>query len=200
MKKIRRLPLIIILSMLSITACLQKSETKATPTKNKQVSIESAPVLEVIAVFGESDGDSVELISLDHKMRYRMIVSIPNLGDNYISLNVGDRVRVAGEYSKRNPTHIFSIQTIKSVSNPDKKQCESTQGNLWQPQGKAQIPACISTYSDGGKPCTASSQCQGECIVTHPEKPAICAQTSSQFGCRATVENFKQHGGIMCVD
>lgn len=195
------LPLIIVLSLLSVTACLPKNETEATTTaKSREVSIENAPTLEVIGVFGESDGDSVELISLDHKMRYRMIVSIPNLGDNYISLNAGDRVRVAGEYSERNSTQIFSIKTIVKVPNPDKEKCESTQGNLWQPQGMAQIPACISTYSDGGKSCTSSSQCQGECIVTNSEKPAVCAQTSSKFGCRATIEDFKQHGGIMCAD
>lgn len=176
------------------------STTIATSNQISAENLDDFPVLEVIGVYGEKDGDSVSLISLNHKMRYRTIVSIPNLGEGYISLKVGDRVIIAGEYAESYPVQIFSISNIQKLANPDKTACEATKGQVWKPQGKAQIPACISTYSDGGKPCKSSSDCQGKCIVTSPERPATCASSSSRFGCGSSVEEFNKHGGILCVD
>lgn len=162
--------------------------------------LDDFPVLEVIGVFGEKDGDSVSLISLDNKMRYRTIISIPNLGEGYISLKVGDRVKIAGVYAESHPVQILSISNFQKVANPDKEACEATKGQVWKPQGKAQIPACISTYSDAGKPCESSSDCQGRCMVTSPKRPAACASSSSRFGCGSSIEEFNKHGGIICVD
>lgn len=86
------------------------------------------------------------------------------------------------------------------IVNADKEKCEATKGNVWKPQGKAQIPACISTYSDAGKPCESSSDCQGKCMVTSAESSAVCASSSSRFGCGSSIEEFKKHGGILCID
>lgn len=176
------------------------STTTTASNKTSTDSFDDLPVLEVIGVFSEKDGDSVGLISLDNIMRYRTIVSIPNLGEGYISLKVGDRVKIAGEYAESHPVQILSISNIQKVANTHKEACEAIKGQVWGPQGKAQIPACISTYSDAGKPCKSSSDCQGRCMVTSPKRPAACASSSSRFGCGSSIEEFNKHGGIICVD
>lgn len=192
-------------AILTLSACQisqNTSQVQTEPSINTQKSADSEDlqILEVIGVFGESDGDSVSLISLDRSQRYTTIMSIPNLGNNYVSLQVGDRVQIAGQYTRSNPPQIFNISSIKKVANPDKAKCEAKQGNVWKPQGKAQIPACISTYSDAGKPCSASTECQGDCMVKDPKQPAVCASSSSRFGCGSSIEEFNKHGGILCID
>lgn len=133
-------------------------------------------------------------------MRFTTIISIPNLGDNYVELAVGDRVKIAGDYAESDPVQIINISHISKVANPDKQACEATAGNVWRPEGMAQIPTCISTYSDAGKQCDSSDDCQGSCMVTSPDEPAVCAADSSPFGCGSSIEDFNKHGGIMCVD
>ena len=42
-----------------------------------------------------------------------MIVSIPNLGKDYVRLKVGDKVKVEGEYIDSFPTQIFAKKIHK---------------------------------------------------------------------------------------
>lgn len=91
---------------------------------------------------------------------------------------------------------IFFGCSLKS----EKEKCEAIKGNVWIPQGKAQILTCVKTFSDVGKACTSSNECQGECIVTEAGKPAVCAKDDSKFGCRSSIEDFKKYGGILCAD
>lgn len=196
----------IVLSLLfGLVACTtgqhdsQTATNNSTDTSASTANINSFETLEVIGVYGESDGDSVELISLDGNMKYTTIVSIPNLGNQYISLAKGDRVKIAGEYAESYPVQIFNITEIVRVANPDKRNCEAN-GNIWRPEGKAQIPTCVVQYSDGGKICTSSADCEGECKVTDENKPAQCASNNSHFGCGSSIEYFNKHGGILCVD
>lgn len=160
--------------------------------------VKTPPTLEVIGVFRDKGIDSVSLIPVEktenNRFRHLQTTLDPQ---KYGTLSVGDRVQINGVYRDN---VIRKIHGITHVANPDKARCEATTGNQWRPQGMAQIPACIATYTDGGKACTTSTQCQGDCIVTDPKKSAVCAANSSRFGCRATIENFNKHGGIMCVD
>lgn len=68
--------------------------------------------LTVTKVIGEKDGETIHLRDKENKA-YKMIVSIPNLGDNYISLKVGDRVKVEGEYIDSFPTQILAKKIYK---------------------------------------------------------------------------------------
>ena len=78
----------------------------------EKASLENLPELTVIKVIGEKDGETIYL--RDGKKRaYNMIVSIPNLGKNYISLKVGDKVKVEGEYIDSFPTQIFAKKIHK---------------------------------------------------------------------------------------
>lgn len=40
-------------------------------------------------------------------------ISIPNLGDNYVRLNIGDKVKIAGEYAESDPVQIFAKRILK---------------------------------------------------------------------------------------
>lgn len=40
-------------------------------------------------------------------------ISIPNLEDNYIRLDVGDKVKIAGEYAESDPVQIFAKRILK---------------------------------------------------------------------------------------
>lgn len=176
---------------LLLTAC-QNQTVKSTADN-------TAPTLEVIGVFRDKGLDSVSFIPVNRAenqpLRHLHTTLNPQ---KHGALTVGERVKISGVYSDDH--QIRKIRDITHVENPDKAQCEATAGNVWKPQGMAQIPACIATYTDSGKACTASTQCQGDCIVTEFDKPAVCAASSSRFGCRSTIEDFQQHGGIMCVD
>ncbi|MCT4617582.1 MAG: hypothetical protein N4A38_05240 [Candidatus Gracilibacteria bacterium] len=85
-------------------------------------------------------------------------------------------------------------------NNNSEVECEKN-GGKWEPQGKAQIEACVMHYEDGGKKCNNSSECSGDCIVTKIDDTAgKCAMTDSSFGCHQTIEKFRAGEGILCVD
>ena len=62
-----------------------------------------------------------------------------------------------------------------------------TQGGQWVPLGLSQIPGCLLTMHDGGKPCTSSSQCENKCeAVTQPlplDAPVVgqCSRYNTPF-------------------
>jgi hypothetical protein len=74
--------------------------------------LKNLPELTVIKVKNEKDGETIHLIDSENKT-YNMIVSIPNLGKNYISLKVGDKVKVEGKYFDSFPTQIFVKKIYK---------------------------------------------------------------------------------------
>ncbi|WP_204335990.1 hypothetical protein [Leptobacterium flavescens] len=71
-------------------------------------------VLTVNKISFGKDGYTAEL-SNDEGVTFRMTVSIPNLEDKYKKLNVGDKVKVKGDYEGENPTVITpeSIMVIE---------------------------------------------------------------------------------------
>lgn len=84
--------------------------------------------------------------------------------------------------------------------------CAARGGKLL-PQGRMQSLQCVVSYSDGGKRCTDSDQCEGSCripdVANAPAAGAAavgqCQPTSSGFGCYTTVEDGKAEATI-CVD
>lgn len=158
----------------------------------------TSPILEVIGVYHDDKTgiDGIMLMEVEKGRRLERFHTKLN-PQKHGSLAVGDRAQITGNYQER---EIRNIKKITRLANPDKARCEATQGSHWKPQGMAQIPACITTYTDAGKSCTASDQCQGDCIVSNTEKSAVCATTSSPFGCRATIEDFRKNKGVMCMD
>lgn len=156
-----------------------------------------SPILEIVNIQRTKEQAVVNLVPIDTSkgLKHFYIKINPK---KYGHLAVGDRIRInGGNYKQQEISH---IRKLIRVANPDKKKCEAIEGNHWQPQGIAQVPTCITTYTDAGKDCTASNQCQGNCIVSQLGKSAVCAKNNSQFGCHATIENFRKNARIRCID
>ena len=54
--------------------------------------------------------------------KYTMVVSIPNLGEKYVDLKIGDKIQVEGEYAESYPIQIFakSIHILESSKEESK--------------------------------------------------------------------------------
>lgn len=91
---------------------------------------------------------------------------------------------------------------VCSFANEEEKRqdCVDAGGN-WEAVGKMGLPDCIYSYADAGKKCSASSECEGNCIVTEVDgSDPQCAENSDIFGCHSSIEEFEETGAIMCVD
>ena len=82
-----------------------------------------------------------------------------------------------------------------------------SQGGDWAPICRLQRPACVVKFSDAGKACTDSDQCQGVCYA-NPAGGAsqagkvvtgACSNNSNPCGCNARVEDGVA-SPILCVD
>ena len=73
----------------------------------ESTALKGLPELIVTEVKGEKDGETIHLRDNENRA-YTMIVSIPNLEENYVSLEVGDKIKVEGEYIDSFPTQIFA--------------------------------------------------------------------------------------------
>jgi len=77
------------------------------------------------------------------------------------------------------------------------------QGGQMQQVGRAQTWQCILQYSDAGKACTDSGQCQGHCLSQDlgENAPAKgqCAADSNRFGCRSVLTNGVA-SPTLCID
>lgn len=164
----------------------------------EKVTQSQPPVLEVIHTSHQNEMVHAVLVDIDNPRFNRLTASINP--KQYGVIQQGDRLKIMGIYAESQPVQILNIRRIQRVPNPDKDRCEASKGNRWIPQGMAQLPACVTTYTDGGTTCTSSKQCQGKCLVTGSDTPAYCAKTNSPFGCSATIEAFQAGKGIMCVD
>ena len=89
----------------------------------------------------------------------------------------------------------------------DVEACEANGGEV-RPDGMLGLPRCITPYSDAGKVCSGSSDCEGNCIgddrVTDYNAPpgeqkGICEADDSPFGCYAFIENGTVDHTI-CID
>lgn len=93
----------------------------------------------------------------------------------------------------------------------DGVQCRA-KGGTFEYQGFSLAPVCTTPLSDGGKPCSSSSECEGKCIVdldrrgidyrTLPKGTAVAGQCTAQaphFGCYVPVHEGRALQA-MCAD
>ena len=83
------------------------------------------------------------------------------------------------------------------------KQCVALGGTLQQ-AGRMGRYACYAQYADGGKTCSDSSECDGDCRAigdaqTGQAAKGQCTPDNVPFGCYAEVENGVV-GPYLCVD
>lgn len=93
----------------------------------------------------------------------------------------------------------------KWTCNPEsRKKCES-QGGMWVALGRRGLGSCARIATDGGKPCTDSSQCELGCTYRGGPRQAdgsvvgVCASLDREAGCRTNVQNGKVASAV-CVD
>ena len=81
-----------------------------------KLSNSNLPILTVTNIENGKDGYTAHLED-GKNGKYTMVVSIPNLGDKYVDLKVGDKIQAEGEYAERYPVQIFakSIRVVKST-------------------------------------------------------------------------------------
>lgn len=79
-------------------------------------------------------------------------------------------------------------------------------GGTYTKQGRLQAYRCVMQFSDAGKSCSDSSECQGSCLSSDtdiaagtPNSVGTCAATDSPFGCRQIIEGGISKGTV-CVD
>lgn len=97
--------------------------------------------------------------------------------------------------------------TNNSLKSPENlaKECLAKGGTYTQ-QGRLQMYRCVMNFSDAGKSCSDSSECQGSCLSSDTDIAAgtsnltgTCAATDSPFGCRQIIEGGVSKG-TLCVD
>ncbi len=76
--------------------------------------------------------------------------------------------------------------------------CEAA-GDRWTKAGLSQSFMCIHDYSDGGKSCQSSEECEGDCIAEN-DGTAYCDDSNSPFGCYRTIEDYNADVPVRCVD
>ncbi|NQU79759.1 hypothetical protein HQ545_08390 [Candidatus Woesearchaeota archaeon] len=59
---------------------------------------------------------------------------------------------------------------------------------------------CFHEYSDAGKTCTCSSQCEGLCKADPRTGTGTCSKDSDIRGCYATIEGYNEGKGLACID
>lgn len=79
-----------------------------------------------------------------------------------------------------------------------KAQCASS-GGEWGKWGMRGARYCMALLPDGGKACTDSGQCAGNCIGQPGANSGECQKYKTQFGCYSVLEGGQAKGAI-CVD
>ncbi|MBB35477.1 MAG: hypothetical protein CME88_04260 [Hirschia sp.] len=100
----------------------------------------------------------------------------------------------------------FEELRAESLAKIDKEACAAKNGEIRQ-EGMLGLFRCTVAYSDGGKTCSDSSDCEGECRdadnTDHQAAPGTvvgkCQPTDSPFGCFTRIEGG-QTTGTLCVD
>ena len=78
---------------------------------NNDKTMSDLPVLTVTEIENGKDGYTATLTD-ETKGLYVCTISIPNLEDNYVSLKVGDKVKIDGEYAESHPVQIFAKRIL----------------------------------------------------------------------------------------
>lgn len=95
--------------------------------------------------------------------------------------------------------------TSTPVQSAEASACAARNGTMRQ-VGKLQSWQCVINFTDAGKICTDSSQCQGSCLggaatdmTPGTATTGVCQANSNRFGCTTPVENGKA-GHTLCID
>lgn len=109
---------IIILCVLACQPAKNKSENSiATPVTQSEehlisdTDLASYDTLTVTEIQQGKDGYTARLKDAKNGL-YICTISIPNLGDRYVDLKIGDRVKIAGDYAESHPIQIFAKQIL----------------------------------------------------------------------------------------
>ena len=99
----------------------------------------------------------------------------------------------------------FAYQACVYPPNEMVQAC-TAKGGAFSQQGMLGCYQCVVTYTDAGKACQDSSDCQGKCKNTGEfidastkNQSGQCASDSSPFGCYQTIEEGVTQPAI-CVD
>lgn len=95
----------------SIHYKLLKVVKKEKPITDEMMS--SYATLTVTKIENGKDGYTATLKN-DKGDLFVSTISIPNLEDNYVSLKVGDKVKIAGDYAEGNPVQIYAKRILKA--------------------------------------------------------------------------------------
>lgn len=95
---------------------------------------------------------------------------------------------------------------VSVAESPAAADCMARGGRM-QPLGRMQSMQCVVPYADGGRRCTDSDQCSGQCRIANEAARSAagarvigrCQTDSDPFGCHTTVENGRAQVTI-CVD
>lgn len=120
-----------------LTAC-------ATGSYKDNLPIQEYPALEVIKTHNKGNNAMiVQMIDLQTHRKYTALMNPNVLGDKYVRLKQGDRVKIAGDYQAGRTVPIANIRKIIQLTNPDKAKCESNSNQVWRPMGELQVPTCV---------------------------------------------------------
>lgn len=92
----------------------------------------------------------------------------------------------------------------EALAKIDVAACEKSGGKV-EGLGMFGMPACVTYFKDGGKPCKSSTDCEGNCFSPEVKETGslvtgICERsTRDRFGCNSAIENGRVTYSI-CVD
>ena len=129
------------------------------------------------------------------------IIDISEIGDLSYAVNktvVYDGTRDQSIIqSTRMCPHYIKLYKI-DVIGIDEESCKLT-GGEWVRVGFRQLFECVHIYSDGGKTCKSSTECESSCISNY-NGIGYCKGDDSPYGCYRTIEDFKKGKPVLCVD
>lgn len=96
-------------------------------------------------------------------------------------------------------------ERIHVLETTDAKECGTMGGHI-QPVCLSGEKVCLTDYTDAGKACSSSTECQGKCVYAGPEGKAVgdsvmgqCEENNNPCGCWQLVEKGELHAQI-CAD
>ncbi len=99
----------------------------------------------------------------------------------------------------------YQREMCQKITEIEVVDCQQQGGNL-QRAGLMGCYTCIVEYADGGKTCSDSSECQGDCLnyddfipTDKINQTGQCAKDNSPFGCYQVIEKGVAKSA-MCVD
>jgi hypothetical protein len=91
------------------------------------------------------------------------------------------------------------VATTSIVTPTSSEQQCIDSGGRWAITGLKGDYGCVEVYSDGGKSCTSSAQCQKDCIVYMSRNYGVCQESSNvSLSCHQTIEEYNAGGSFYC--